>query len=65
MASKKRDETSEEALRLSTIIEQNNIRPTLANAVMAAHGLKSSDRMEPGRLLRLVEEWCSAPAGGK
>jgi len=61
MASKKRDETSEEALRLSTIIEQNNIRPTLANAVMAAHGLKSSDRMEPERFRQMIDEWRRSP----
>ena len=65
MAKTKREEPSEGALRIATIIEQQKVRPLAAAAVMAAHCLKSSDRMEPGRLLRLVEEWCSAPAGGK
>jgi len=65
MAKTKREEPGEGALRIATIIEQQKVRPLEAAAVMAAHGFKPSDRMEPGRFLRLVEEWRAAPAGGR
>jgi len=65
MAKTKREEPSEGALRIATIIEQQKVRPLVAAAVLATHGLKPSDRMEPGRFLRLVDEWRVAPAGGR
>ncbi|MBM3329921.1 MAG: hypothetical protein FJY67_10705 [Calditrichaeota bacterium] len=61
MAAKKREEINGSELRLSTIIEQNKIRPMEANAVMTAHGLKPSDRMEAERFLQLIEEWRRSP----
>ena len=62
MAQKKREESGEGALRLSTIIEQRQVSPMEAAAVMKANGLKTSDRMEPERFLQLVADWKSLPA---
>lgn len=64
MAQKKREESSEGALRISTIIEQQKIRPIEANAVMAANGLKPSDRIEPERFRQLVDDWRRSPVKG-
>ena len=65
MTKTKREELGEGALRIASIIEHHKVRSLEAYAVMAAHNLKPSDRMEPGRFLRLAEEWRSAPAGGR
>jgi len=51
-------------LRISTIIQQNDVSELEAAAVMKAHGLKPSDRMEPDKFLRLIDEWRRAPARG-
>jgi hypothetical protein len=51
-------------LRISTIIQQNAVSELEAAAVMRAHDLKSSDRMEPQRFLQMIEEWRRAPARG-
>ncbi len=63
MAQKKREMTGEGTLRLSTIIEQRKIRPLEAAAVMRAHGLKPTDRLEPEKFQQLIEDWRRAPAG--
>ncbi len=62
---KKKDESGEGALRISTIIEQHKIKEMEAKAVMTAHGLNSSDRMEPERFLQLIDEWRRSPVRSK
>lgn len=56
-AKKMTEAESGSPLRLSTIIQQNGIGEMEAAAVMRAHNLKPSDRIEPERFLGMVEEW--------
>jgi|GEM_PF-1342434 len=44
-------------LRVATIIELNHIDDITAGSVMAAHSLKSSDRIEPLKFMQMVEEF--------
>jgi len=64
MAQKRREESGEGTLRIATIIEQRQIRAMEGAAVMAAHNLKPSDRIEPERFLQMIEEWQRAPVRG-
>ena len=52
-------------LRLSTIIHQDKIDPSIAAAVMRANGLTPRDHMEPARFKTLIDSWLKAPVGGK
>jgi len=53
---------SDSPLRISTIIQQHQVGELGAAAVMAEHGLKPSDRLEPQRFLQMIAEWKSLPA---
>ncbi len=44
-------------LRVSTIIGKNGIDSATAAAVMTANRLKPSSRVEPGKFLKLVEQF--------
>ena len=48
-------------LRISTIIQQHQVGELEAAAVMAEHGLKATDRIEPQRFLQMIAEWKSLP----
>ncbi len=52
-------------LRLSTIIRQEKVKPSIAAAVMRANGLIPRDRMGAGRFKALIDSWLKAPVGGK
>ena len=53
---------SDSPLRISTIIQQHQVSELEAAAVMAEHGLKPSDRLEPQRFLQMIAEWKNLPA---
>lgn len=55
----------ENQMRISTVIKQLNIPPHLSAAVLVKHNLKTTDRIEPDKFVKMVEEWRRQPVGGK
>ena len=44
-------------LRVSTIVRNNKIDSVMARAVMMANRLKPTSRVEPGKFLKMVEQF--------
>ena len=44
-------------LRVSTIVRNNKIDSVMARAVMTANRLKPTSRIEPGKFLKMVEQF--------
>jgi len=50
-------ENTAQRLRVATIISLNHIDDMTAGSVMTAYNLKASDRLEPLKFLRMVEDF--------